>query len=460
MNVIEKLIEERNKVIEVQKVINDLAVKNERDLTTEEQETWDKADEDFESLSTQIDEAKNAEERQAERAKRLEERQEMLSKSMYKPNKPAVSSDPDDDTDSNNDNRNNDPDSKYVELPTEEKQTSRMEMFRCAIQNYRDVTEGRYSTPGYAETFNRALLGDCTEDEKRALQADKDQAGGFLVAPEKFVAQLIQSMDNLVFMRQKATTFLVPKAAGLGFPALQNDVSDLIWTQEIKTGDEDTTMDFDKRELFPHPFAKRIKVSKKLLRMSQLNVDALVRERLTYKVATVEENAFMNGDGTNKPLGLFVASSTGISTSRDKNTHNTTSALKADNLIECKYTLLTQYQARSEWILHRDILKMVRKLKTGDGDYIWRTGIATDRPDTILDRPYNLSEYAPNTISSGNYAAIIGDFTFYYIATALDMQIQVLTELYAETNQAGYIIRAETDGMPVLEEAFVRSTFG
>ena len=44
----------------------------------------------------------------------------------------------------------------------------------------------------------------------------------------------------------------------------------------------------------------------------------------------------------------------------------------------------------------------------------------------------------------------------YHIVDALNMQVQRLTELYAESNQTGYIGRAEVDGMPVLEEAFAR----
>jgi HK97 family phage major capsid protein len=67
-----------------------------------------------------------------------------------------------------------------------------------------------------------------------------------------------------------------------------------------------------------------------------------------------------------------------------------------------------------------------------------------------------LSEYAPSTLAQSNYVAILGDFRYYWIADALDMQIQRLVELYARTNQTGFIGRLETDGMPVLEEAFVR----
>lgn len=95
-----------------------------------------------------------------------------------------------------------------------------------------------------------------------------------------------------------------------------------------------------------------------------------------------------------------------------------------------------------------------------DSNYIWNAGIKIGAPDTILDLSYKMSEYAPNTIGAGNYVGIIGDFSFYWIADALDMNIQRLVELYAEKNQTGFIGRLETDGMPVLAEAFVRVQLG
>ena len=52
--------------------------------------------------------------------------------------------------------------------------------------------------------------------------------------------------------------------------------------------------------------------------------------------------------------------------------------------------------------------------------------------------------------------ALIGDLSYYWIADAMNLEIQVLVERYADTNQNGYIGRQEVDGMPVLEEAFVR----
>jgi len=66
------------------------------------------------------------------------------------------------------------------------------------------------------------------------------------------------------------------------------------------------------------------------------------------------------------------------------------------------------------------------------------------------------SEWAPSTFTTGQYVGLLGDFSWYWIADAMSMQIQRLNELYAETNQVGFIGMLETDGAPVLEETFVR----
>ena len=293
--------------------------------------------------------------------------------------------------------------------------------------------------------------------ELRALQSDLDSSGGYLVTPVQFVADLIQAVDNLTLVRQFATIYQMPTAQSLGAASLDNDPADPTWTSELLIGSEDSTMSFGNRELHPAPLAQYIKVSRKLLRQVP-NVEAVVRERLAYKFAVVEENAFLNGDGVGQPLGVFTASDDGIGTGRDASTGNTTTEIRFDGLIEAKYTLKPQYWGRARWIFHRDGVKMVAKLKDGNGQYLWRESVRVGEPDRILGFPAYMSEYAPSTFTTGLYVGIVGDFSRYWIADVLSMDVQRLVELYAATNQVGFIGRLETDGMPVLAEAFVRVT--
>jgi len=312
--------------------------------------------------------------------------------------------------------------------------------------------------------FGAFLTGgiDGAMREARALQADADIYGGFLVAPQQFIMKLIKAMDNEVFIRGMATVMPVTKAESLGAPSLDNDPADPTWTAEIATGTEDSTMSFGRRELTPHPLAKLIKISEKLLRVSAMDVESLVIQRLAYKFAVTAEYAYLLGSGSNQPMGVFTAapSGFGITTSRDVSTGNTASAFTTDGLINALYSLKGQYHQKATWIFHRDAIKMLRKLKDGDGQYIWNPDIKGGQPDMILARPYKMSEYCPATFTTGLYVGIIGDFSNYWIADALDMRVQRLNELYAATNQVGFIGRLESDGMPVLEEAFARVKLG
>jgi HK97 family phage major capsid protein len=321
---------------------------------------------------------------------------------------------------------------------------------------------GPRGTEEYRASFRKFLIRGASalnESELRALQSDSDSSGGYMVMPQQMVAGLIQAVDDAVFIRQKATKFPVATASSLGAGTLESDPSDADWTAEILTGSEDTSMSFGKRELHPHPLAKRIKISNKLLRQVP-DMESLVIARLMQKFAVSQEKAFLTGSGSNQPLGIFTASNNGIPTSRDVSTDNNDTAPTINGLMRAKWSLKGQYWNKAEWLFHRDVLLIVSLLKDGDGQYIWRESVRAGEPDRLLNLPINMSEYAPNTMTTGAYVGIVGDFSHYWIADALDMQMQRLSELYAETNQTGFIGRMESDGMPVLAEAFARVKLG
>lgn len=296
-------------------------------------------------------------------------------------------------------------------------------------------------------------------DSLKALQSDLDTQGGYLVAPQLFVEQLLKNVDDFVFMRKLGTVMQLQKAESLGVPTLDTDLNDADWTTELATGNEDTVMRFGKRELHPHPFAKRVRISNTLLRQALMDPEAIVRQRLVYKFAVTQEKAFLTGSGQGQPLGVFTANAAGISTGRDVTSSSSTS-ITGDVLIDAVYNLREQWRKGAKWIFHRDALKQIRKLKDGNGQYLWQPGLANGEPGTICDLQFFSSEFAPNTFTSGLYVGILGDFSTYWIAEAMDLSIQVVKELYAESNLTGYICRADADGMPVLEQAWSRIKLG
>jgi HK97 family phage major capsid protein len=345
-----------------------------------------------------------------------------------------------------------------------ERKASTQPRNKPALDDDKPVNENREKTirgsAEYTTRFSNFLRnGDvafngASAEIRAALQSDSDTGGGYTVASEEFSDRFIQAVNNQVYIRQLATIDQVTSSQSLGVPTLASDPDDPDWTSEIATGSDDTGMTFGKRELRPHPLAKRIKISKKMIRLNP-KIEAKVIERLSYKFAVAQEKGFLTGNGAEQPLGVFVASANGITTGRDILT-GSVNAILADSLFDAFYSLKAQYQMKATWGFHRDAVKQIRKLKDSQNRYLWEPAITGGQPSLILDRPFFMSEYAPNTFTTGLYVGIVGDFSFYNIVDALNMEVQRLTELYAESNQVGFIGRAEADGMPVLEEAFAR----
>lgn len=317
--------------------------------------------------------------------------------------------------------------------------------------------------PEINELFAKALTGESQHMEayRNELRLTTDAAAGYLTAPVQFVQDLIKGLDNMLFMRQISKIVgPIGAAQSLGFPYRSTEAADATWVSEITTAPEETAVQYGRREFKPNKMAKLIKLSRTLIQHAPM-AEGVVLDELRYRLAAGAENAYLNGNGSSQPLGVFTANANGIDTDRDVSTDNTDTAVTINGLINAKYSVKQQYWAGASWIAHRDLAKMVAKLKDGDGQYIWQGSVVTGQPDRLLGAPIYLSEYAPNTFTTEQYVAVFGDFRQgYWICDADSVAIQVLKELYAATNQIGYLVDYFGDGAPVLPEAFARVQLG
>jgi HK97 family phage major capsid protein len=407
-NIIE-MRQQRAKLVADSRALLDKAELEKRDMTGEEETQYQKYDRDIEKMTREID-----------MEEKLQAREREIGEKESRDRKPAG-----DESKPGSENRDN-------PRATEE--------YRAAF-----------------EKFLRNGSNSLAETERRAMQVDSDTGGGYLLTPQQFVNEFLKAMDMDVAIRGLARKFALTTSGSLGVPTLDTDLDDAEWTPELKTGAL-TEIGLGKRELKTHQLTKRALISNALIRKTGGTIETLVRERLQYKFGVSEEKAFMTGDGAEKPLGVFTPSALGVPTTRDVNTGSAT-GFTGDGLIEARYSIKEGYvkDSSTRWLFHRDAIKLIRKIKNAvDGQYIWQPGITGGAPDRILEIPYITSDFCPNTFTNGLYAGILGCFKYYWIADALDMQIQRLVELYAETNQTGFIGRQEVDGMPVLAEAFTR----
>lgn len=313
----------------------------------------------------------------------------------------------------------------------------------------------------YAKAFRHYLRLQPHEhlsaDESKALSAGDWQAGGALVQ-DTFLNMLLVKAREVSAMRRICNVLPPIPSGAVIVPSEENLLSDAEWTTEIATGSEDAVKPFGQRRLQPYPQAKRIKISNTLLRTPTFDFEAYVRDRMAYKFAVPEENAYINGDGVGKPRGLRQTP--------NLPSYTTAAALTvtADDIINWVYALPAAYASTARILCNRAFIRKVRLLKDGAGNFIWQPGLQAGDPGRILDTPYELSDRVDDALDaadaweSGGQPAVIGDFNYYWIVDALQMSIQRVNELYAETNQVGFIGRKETDGSCVLPEAFVALT--
>lgn len=312
-------------------------------------------------------------------------------------------------------------------------------------------------SPGHernTEAYRRGLRNYLRTGEVRDMSLDGNVSGGYLAVPEQLVAGLLKKVDDAVFMRQLATVYMT-SAKTLGIRKRTTKASTFAWSTEVQPPTADTALAYGKKVLTPAPMTGEILVSRDLMRADGIFTEQVVLDELAINAGELQEQAFMTGSGSGQPLGIFTASTDGISTARDVSTGSTTS-ITADSLRTSKYTLKQTYRANARWLFHRDAISIISKLKDSQNQYLWQAGLSAGDPDRLLNIPVIESEWVPNTFTASQHVGMLADFRHYVIADAIELEIQRLNERHALENQVGFIGRLKCDGLPVLEEAFVR----
>ncbi len=162
-------------------------------------------------------------------------------------------------------------------------------------------------------------------------------------------------------------------------------------------------------EIYANP-----KASYRLLDDAGFNVEAWYSQSVAEAFADKCEEAFLTGDGTDKPKGIlsydFVATA---DATRDfgKFQKIESTSLTADTIIDLYYSLRQVYRGNdTAWLMNATTIQALRKLKDGNQNYIWVDNIANGMVGTLLGRPVYESRFMPTFTTAGNKAILFGDF--------------------------------------------------
>ena len=284
-------------------------------------------------------------------------------------------------------------------------------------------------------------------EEVKELSSSADPEGGYLV-PEEMRNKLIEKLNAAVGIRSRATV-ISTSSQSVGFPTFDYD-GDASWTAENEQIGEESFSDLLGKQTFtPYKLARIFRVPQELAEDAIFDVEQFLLNHFARRFGEIEENVFLNGDGVNKPFGLL----NNPNMNTEKTGGTTVSSLAADNILNVVYAIRPVYRSNAVFVTHTDSLKATRKLKDGNGQYIWQPGLQAGQPQTLAGYPVLESEYFPTPTADGA-AFLFGDLSYFWIVDRTDYSMQRLTEKYAEYDQIGYKLKKRVDAAPVLGEPF------
>ena len=216
----------------------------------------------------------------------------------------------------------------------------------------------------------------------------------------------------------------------------------------IEALEEESDDTFGQISIGAYKLGTMIKVSDELLQDSVFDIESYISKEFGRRMGAAEEAAFFSGDGSGKPLGVLAATGgaqVGVTAASE-------TAIKADELFDLYHSLRAPYRKNAVWAVNDTTIAAIRKLKDGNGQYLWQPGLTNGAPDMILGRPVKTSTFMP-TLEAGAKTVVFGDFGYYWIADRQGRSFKRLNELFATTGQVGFLASQRVDGRLVLPEA-------
>ena len=304
---------------------------------------------------------------------------------------------------------------------------------------YKDETQGEVKAGRASDEYKKAMLNAMRTNFRQVsnvLQEGVDADGGYLV-PIEYDKRLIDVLTEENIMRGLATKITTSGEHKINIAATKPAAA---WIEEggaLTFGDAT----FDQIYLDAFKLHVAIKVTEELLYDSAFNLENYIITEFGKALANAEEDAFLNGDGRGKPLGIFTRTGGGqlIGT--------LSSALKSDDLLDLVYGLKRPYRKNASFIMNDGTLAQIRKLKDNNGAYIWQPSYKEGEPDRVLGYKVNTSAYAPTDAIS------FGDYKYYNIGDRGTRSFKQLNELFAGNGMIGFVAKERVDGKLILQEA-------
>lgn len=266
--------------------------------------------------------------------------------------------------------------------------------------------------------------------EERQQVTTSDTAGGFTV-PTELQNLLIKAMEAWGPMYGDIAQVLNTSAGNqLDMPTVDDTgvtAGDTVHTEGSDlTDDGGKDVTFGQKPLNAFLYdTEFVRFSMELVQDSIFNVEVILADLLAERLAKKANGVLTVGSGTNEPHGIVTAASVGLTTAA-------AGAIASDEIIDLEHAVDPAYRASPScrYMMNDNTLKVVRKIKDGQGNYLWQAGnFQQGVPGTLNGRDYSINQ-AMADIATGNRSMVFGDFKKYYVRKVGAIMLGILRERF------------------------------
>ena len=286
------------------------------------------------------------------------------------------------------------------------------------------------------EEFRSFLKGE----EVRTQTVGVNTAGGFTVGAT-VANRVIEAVKSTSGMIENASSISTATGGELSYPTMDDTNNEAVIAAETDARRNGPDVVFGSIPLKAFIYDSGIiKISNELVQDSAANIEQIVIGALSKRISRKLQKDFTVGTGTTEPSGLITQTTLGV-------TAAATDAIAADELLELQFSVDEAYAGKGKYMMNKNTLLAVRKLKDGQGNYLVN-GM------TLFDKPIVVNNNMPDIAASAK-PIVFGDLSAYMVRNVQGLNIFKFNELYQETNEIGYKASGRFDGT-LLDPAAVK----
>jgi len=292
----------------------------------------------------------------------------------------------------------------------------------------------------HAQNYDFNLRRDVGKmrSEFRDQSAISGPAGQYTVAGG-FIASLERAMLAFGGMRAVADVMRTTSGNNMPWPTT-NDTSNegAIIAENTAAGEQDIT--FGQVIFYAHKYtSKLIQVPVELLEDSAFDLASVIGSMLGERLSRITNRHFTVGTGAGQPEGIVPGSTLGV-------TAAAATAIAADEIMDLIHSVDPSYRQGAGFMFHDNILLHLRKLKDGNGQYLWSSGLNSGMPDRLAGYPITPNQHMQSSVATGTKTMIFGQLSKYKIRDVAGVRLVRLNERFADSDQVGFLAFSRHDG--------------